>query len=97
MYRELLGYRSGDKKQPVFAQMPGALVTQAFIVCSQCRTAIWGQMGPHRDTWCIPCTEKEAIEAPKREARKREALMKEKQKREALEKMKEEQLKKDEQ
>lgn len=76
MYRELLGYRSGNKKQPVYAPMPGALVTQAFIFCSQCRAAISSQMGPHRDTWCIPCTEKEMIEVPKREAQKREALEK---------------------
>lgn len=89
MYRKLLGYRSGNKKQPVYAPMPGALVTQALILCSQCRATINSQMGPHRDTWCIPCTEKEAIEAPKREARKQETLKKEKRK--ALEKTKEEQ------
>ncbi len=89
MYRKLLGYRSGDKKQPVYAPMPGALVTQALIFCSQCRATINSQMGPHRDTWCIPCTEKEVIEAPKRRAQKQEILKKEKRK--ALEKMKEKQ------
>lgn len=58
MHRKLLGYRSGNKRLPVFAPMPGALVTQVLIHCSQCRDEISPDMGPHRDTWCIPCTEK---------------------------------------
>lgn len=85
MYRKLLGYRSGNRKQPVFAAMPGALITQAYIHCSQCRAEISPNMGPHRDTWCIPCTEKEEEEAPKREARKQEKQREEKKRREALE------------
>lgn len=58
LQRKLIGFRSGDKKQPVYAAMPGSLVTQAFIHCSQCRSMVSGNMGPHRDTWCITCTDK---------------------------------------
>lgn len=86
MHRKLLGYSKGNKKQPVFAPMPGALVTQTVIHCSQCRDIISPNMGPHRDTWCIQCTEKEAIEAPKREERKREELKKEASRKRALKK-----------
>jgi len=89
MCRKLLGYRSGNRKQPVFAPMPGALVTQALIHCSQCRDVISPDMGPHRDTWCIPCTEKEEKEAPKREARKQEKEREDKRRKEAVEKAEE--------
>jgi len=59
MYRKLLGYTGGDKKSPIFEPMSGALVTQAFIHCSQCGKAIYTQMGPRADAWCIACTEKD--------------------------------------
>ena len=59
MYRKILGYSSGDKKQPIYAPMPGALVTQAFIYCSQCGGTISGTMGPRQDAWCLSCTEKQ--------------------------------------
>jgi len=85
MYRKLLGYRAGNRKRPVFAAMPGALVTQALIHCSQCRAVVSTNMGPHRDTWCIPCTEKEEKEAPKREAKKQEKLRQDKLRKKAVE------------
>jgi len=66
MYREVLGYSSGDKKQPIYAPMSGALITQAFIRCSQCGDTISSTMGPRRDAWCIPCTDK-GIETAKKE------------------------------
>lgn len=97
MYRKLLGYRSGNRKRPVFAPMPGALVTQAFIFCSQCRTDISPNMGPHRDTWCISCTEKEEKEAPKREAKKQEQEKEDKRRQEAIERAEELRRLKDEQ
>lgn len=59
LYRGLIGYIGGDKKRPVYEAMPGALVTRAFIHCSQCSKAISHNMGPHRDTWCAECTEKQ--------------------------------------
>lgn len=73
MYRKLLGYRSGNRKQPVFAPMPGALVTRALIHCSQCRAEVSPDMGPHRDTWCIPCTEKGEVKAKEKGEQEREA------------------------
>lgn len=78
MYRKLLGYTSGDRRQPIFAPMPGALVTQAFILCSQCRKAISGTMGPRTDAWCIPCTNENviAVAKEKKAARKKAAAEK---------------------
>ncbi len=84
MFRKLLGYRAGNRKRPVFAAMPGALVTQALIHCSQCRAVVSTNMGPHQDTWCIPCTEKEEKEAPKREAKKQEKKREDKLRKEAV-------------
>jgi len=89
LFRKLLGYRAGNRKRPVFAPMPGALVTQAIIHCSQCRAEVSPDMGPHRDTWCIPCTEKEEKEAPKREAKKQEKEREDKRRKEAVERAEE--------
>ena len=61
MYRKILGYQSGDKKQPIFEPMPGALITRAFIHCSQCGDAISPSMGPRSDAYCIKCTEAKII------------------------------------
>lgn len=55
--KTILGYSSGDMEKPVYKPMPGQLATAAIILCSQCDTMISGSMGPHRDTWCIQCTE----------------------------------------
>ena len=76
MYREIRGYSSGDKKQPIYAPMPGQLVTQAFIHCSQCGDAVSSNMGPRRDAWCIPCTDKGEETAAKEKvaARKKTAI-----------------------
>lgn len=65
MYRKVLGYSSGDRKQPIYEAMPGQLVTQAFIRCSQCSAAVSHNMGPRRDAWCISCTDKGEITAAK--------------------------------
>lgn len=89
MYRKLLGYQGGDKKQPIYEAMPGALVTRAFIHCSQCGDAISPSMGPRSDAYCIECTEnkivadakakKEAEEAKKKLAKIKVALEKQKE------------------
>lgn len=76
MFRKLLGYSSGDRKQPIYAPMPGALVTAALIHCSQCRTMISGSMGPRRDAWCISCTDENVkiVAKGKKAARKKAAI-----------------------
>ena len=91
MYRKILGYSSGDTKQPIYAPMAGALVTQAFIHCSQCGEAVSANNGPRRDAWCIKCTDKkvETDAEEKKVARKKAAAeARAKKKAEALAKKK---------
>lgn len=86
LYRKLLGYQGANKKQPIYESMPGALVTQAFIICCKCNEAISSTMGPRSDAWCIECTEnkivadakakKEAEEAKKKLAKIKAAIEK---------------------
>ena len=74
MYRKILGYMKGDKKQPIYQHMAGALVTNAFIHCSQCREAISGQNGPRRDAWCIKCTDGKVVtDAEEKKAARKKA------------------------
>ena len=75
MYRKILGYSSGDRKQPIYEAMPGQLITQAFIHCSQCNATVSANMGPRRDAWCIECTDGkvESDAEAKRIARKKAA------------------------
>jgi len=61
MYRKVLGYMGGDKKQPIYQHMKGALVTNAVISCSQCRAMISGHNGPRQDAWCIKCTDDKVV------------------------------------
>ncbi len=78
MYKTILGYMEGNIKWPIYAPMPGQLVTQALIHCSQCRVMISGNMGPRNDAWCVPCTD-EGIKATAKEkvvARKKAAAEK---------------------
>lgn len=76
MYRKILGYSGGDRTKPIYAPMPGQLVTQAFINCSQCRTMISGNMGPQWSAWCISCTDtgEETAAKEKVAARKKAAI-----------------------
>ena len=93
MYRKLLGYQGADKKQPIYEAMPGALVTQAFIICCECNGIISGTMGPRSDAWCVECTEnkivadakakKEAEEAKKKLAKIKAAMEKQREEDEA--------------
>ncbi len=78
MYRKVLGYMGGDKKQPIYQHMKGALVTNAVISCSQCRTMISGHNGPRQDAWCIKCTDEKIVTdaEEKVEARKKAAAEK---------------------
>ena len=66
----------GNKKWPIYAPMPGQLVTQALIHCSQCRVMISGNMGPRNDAWCIPCTDEgeKTAAKEKKAARKKAAI-----------------------
>ena len=72
MYRKLLGYNGGDKKYPIYAAMPGALVTHAFIHCTNCREAISHNMGPRSDAWCVECTEEKIIADAKAKVKAKE-------------------------
>ena len=81
MYRKILGYQAGDKKQPILEAMPGALVTRAFIHCSQCADAISPSMGPRSNAYCIQCTEDKIVADAK-------ALMEAEEEKEKLAKVK---------
>ena len=57
---ELICYIDGDNGYyKFFAPPKGAIVTQAFIFCKRCGTAIYPCTGPKPDAICIPCYEKE--------------------------------------
>jgi formylmethanofuran dehydrogenase subunit E len=47
--RELLGM------QPIYKPERGQIVTQAFIICSECGAMVSSTMGPRRDALCVPC------------------------------------------
>ena len=90
VHRKLLGYMDADRKKPIFAAMPGALVTHAFIHCCECREPISSNMGPRRNAWCIECTAEEEKAAVQR---KKEELEQERLKRIEKRKKKEEEEK----
>ena len=76
MYRKILGYMKGDKKYPIYQHMPGSLVTNAVISCSQCRAMISGHNGPRRDAWCIKCTDGKVVtDAEEKKAARKKATI----------------------
>ena len=52
--REPIGYTL----QPIYESPKGAIVTQAFILCSSCGSAISGHGGPRYNALCLKCVEK---------------------------------------
>ena len=78
MYKKILGYANGNRKLPIYAPMPGQLVTQALIHCCQCKAWISGNMGPRWNAWCISCTDtgEETAAKEKVAARKKAAAEK---------------------
>ena len=91
MHRKLLGYMDADRTKPIFAAMPGALVTHAFILCHNCNDPISSNMGPRRNAWCIDCTAKNEELVIQQEKEK-----KEEERRARLKKKKEEEKRKEE-
>ena len=58
--RKLLGYTERPEGfYPLYAAGKGYIVTQAFIHCKYCNSAISPCMGPRSDALCIPCYERE--------------------------------------
>ena len=49
---EILGFT------PIRRPAPGSIVTQAFILCSDCGGAISATGGPRREAYCLACTKK---------------------------------------
>lgn len=47
--RKILGYR------PIYEPAPGAIATQAFVLCSSCGAAIASVGGPLTDARCMAC------------------------------------------
>ena len=52
--REPIGYTL----QPIYAPSKGSIVTQAFILCSSCRSAISSTGGPKYNSLCLKCLDK---------------------------------------
>lgn len=52
--REPIGY----ELTPIFAPRPGSIVTQAFRLCSSCRSVISSTGGPGYNSVCLRCVEK---------------------------------------
>jgi len=90
MYRKLLGYQGANKKQPIYEAMPGALVTHAFIHCTNCGESISHNMGPRSDAWCVQCTEDKIVADAKAKAKAEEEKKKLAKIKAALKKKKEE-------
>ena len=51
--REPIGYAL----EPIYSSRPGAIVTQAFIMCSSCGSAISSTGGPRYNSVCLKCIE----------------------------------------
>lgn len=49
MTRKIIGYA------PIYETEPGAIVTQAFILCSRCNAAISAHGGPRYGSLCLKC------------------------------------------
>lgn len=51
--REPIGYTL----EPIYETKPGMIVTQAFILCSSCSSAISATGGPRYNSVCLKCIE----------------------------------------
>lgn len=52
--RKVIGYTL----EPIHETAPGMIVTQAFILCSSCKSAISGHGGPRYNALCLRCVDK---------------------------------------
>lgn len=54
--RKLIGYTEREEGfYCLYEPKPGAIVTQAFILCRYCNSVIYNCMGPKHDAVCINC------------------------------------------
>ena len=51
--RAVIGYTL----EPIYEIGEGMIATQAFVICSSCKTAISGQGGPKYNAICLKCVE----------------------------------------
>jgi hypothetical protein len=51
--RDPIGYTL----EPIYAPQPGSIVTQAFILCTSCGSAISANGGPRYNSVCLKCIE----------------------------------------
>ena len=60
---KLIGYTEREEGfYPLYESKPGGIVTQAFILCKYCNSAISPNMGPRYDAVCLTCYEKDPDE-----------------------------------
>ena len=56
MNQELIGYTEREEGYyPMYAPLPGSIVTHAFILCKYCNGAISPNSGPRSDAVCLIC------------------------------------------
>ena len=61
--RQLIGYIEREEGfYHLHEPLKGSIVTQAFIICKYCRSAISPCMGPRYDAVCLTCYEKDPDE-----------------------------------
>jgi len=61
--RKHIGYTEREEGfYPMYAPEEGSIVTQAFILCKYCNSAISPNMGPRYDAVCLTCYEKDPDE-----------------------------------
>jgi hypothetical protein len=61
---KILGYEfdyADDQWRPIFESPRGSIVTQAFILCSECRTAISSTGGPRSGAVCLSCWDNQRL------------------------------------
>jgi hypothetical protein len=64
MSEKILGYYfdyEQDKWYPIYKTPPGYIVTQAFILCGECRSAISSTGGPKHGSVCLTCWDNQRL------------------------------------
>ena len=55
---KIIGYELKNGLVPITEPNKGSIVTQAFILCSECGSIISSCSGPKYNAICIPCSKK---------------------------------------
>lgn len=62
MDRRVIGYQATEEGwKEILKPSSGAIVTQAFILCTNCRAAISSSGGPRYNSYCLKCVDEEKL------------------------------------